>query len=189
MPAYFTDADIHLKPAIIYKVQWSAVIKYLIFFKMLTIDTPYLTRKGEIWGVFLRVRGMFFNVQPLHWCIMHNDWLLYKETQGPFHKQCFQRNSNLIQISFYCHLDSNKLIATKFCTWHDSRAVMACAKFCSEMIPYNRVTLNPIFHRICIVKQKSYVKWTGGCSDLIMSAFIRLCSTASATNNLHSAAC
>ena len=32
----------------------------------------------------------------------------------------------------------------KFCTWHDSCAVVACAKFCSDMILYNGFTLKPI---------------------------------------------
>ena len=31
----------------------------------------------------------------------------------------------------------------KFCAWHDSCAVVACAKFCSEMIPYYGVTSKP----------------------------------------------
>ena len=32
-------------------------------------------------------------------------------------------------ISFHSHLDSNTVIATNFCTWHDSCAVVACAYF------------------------------------------------------------
>ena len=47
---------------------------------------------------------------------------------APFHERFFHRNSNSMEISFYCHYDSNTAIATKFCTWHDSCAGVACAK-------------------------------------------------------------
>ena len=40
-----------------------------------------------------------------------------------------------MQISFHSHLDSNTVIATKFCTWHDSCAVVACAKICCDLMP------------------------------------------------------
>ena len=53
-------------------------------------------------------------------------------------------------------------IAMKFCTWHDSCAVMACAKFSSDMMPYNGVTLKPIFHQIWIMMEKSFVKCVPG---------------------------
>ena len=36
---------------------------------------------------------------------------------------------------------------------------MACAKFCSDIIPYNGVTLKPIFHRIWIMMEKLFMKW------------------------------
>ena len=33
----------------------------------------------------------------------------------------------------------------RFCTWYDSCAVVACAKFCSDMMSYYGVTLKPYF--------------------------------------------
>ena len=33
------------------------------------------------------------------------------------------------------------------------------AKFCSDMIPYVGFTLNPIFIQICIMMEKSFMKW------------------------------
>ena len=36
-----------------------------------------------------------------------------------FHKRCLYRNSYSMEISFHSHLDSNKVITTKFCKWHD----------------------------------------------------------------------
>ena len=47
---------------------------------------------------------------------------------GLFHKRFFYRNSNLMEILFHSHLDSNTVVTMKFCTWHSSGAVMACAK-------------------------------------------------------------
>ena len=47
----------------------------------------------------------------------------------------------------------------KLCTWHDSCAVVACEKFCNDIIPCNGVTLKPIFHRISFTMEKSFVKW------------------------------
>ena len=47
----------------------------------------------------------------------------------------------------------------KFCTWHDSCAVVACANFFSDIIPSNEVTLKPNFHQIRITMEKS--SWNG----------------------------
>ena len=60
------------------------------------------------------------------------------------------------------HPSCSEVIAIKFCTWHDSCIVVACAKFCSDMIPYNGVTLKPIFHQIWITMGKFFVKWVPG---------------------------
>ena len=46
-----------------------------------------------------------------------------------------------MEISFCSHQSCIEVITTKFCTWQDSCAVVACAKFCSDMIPYSGVTL------------------------------------------------
>ena len=64
-----------------------------------------------------------------------------------------------MEISFCSHPSTNKVIATKFGTWHDSLAVVACAKFCCDMINCNWIRAKWIFHRIWIVMEKSLVKW------------------------------
>ena len=51
------------------------------------------------------------------------------------------------------------MVTIKFCTCHESYAVVARAKFCSDMITYNWVILKPIFHRIWITMKNSFVKW------------------------------
>ena len=48
--------------------------------------------------------------------------------QAPVSLTFFHRNSNSMEISFHSHLDSNTLIAIKFCIWRDSSVVLACAK-------------------------------------------------------------
>ena len=76
---------------------------------------------------------------------------------APFHKRLFHRNSNSTEISFHSHLDSNSVIATKFCTWHDSCAVVAFAKMCCDLMASNGITARRRFHRILFAGKKSLV--------------------------------
>ena len=68
-------------------------------------------------------------------------------TQNPFHKRFFHCYSNSMDILFCSHPSCSEVIAIKFCTWHDSCAVMACAKFVVVWYPTNGVILKPIFQR------------------------------------------
>ena len=81
---------------------------------------------------------------------------------GLFHEWFFHHNSNSMEISFCFHWSCSAVIAMKFCTWLNSCAVMTCAKVCSDMLPCNGVTLKPIFHRISITMEKSFMKWAPG---------------------------
>ena len=63
-----------------------------------------------------------------------------------------------MEISFHSHLDSNTVIATKFCTWHDSCAVVACAIISCDLMASNRVMARRSFHRFWIVGKKTLVK-------------------------------
>ena len=52
----------------------------------------------------------------------------------------FTKNiSSWTKISFNSHPSVSKAIATKYCTCHDSTAVVACAKICSDVIPKNEI--------------------------------------------------
>ena len=65
----------------------------------------------------------------------------------------FANDISIIQIrwKFQCsHPSCNEVITMKSCTWHDSTAVATCAKLCSNMIPYNGVTLKPIWWKNCL---------------------------------------
>ena len=66
---------------------------------------------------------------------VHTSW-------APFHERVFHRNSVWMEISFYSHPSCNTVIVMKFCTCHASCDVVTCAKACSDMFPYNGVTLN-----------------------------------------------
>ena len=69
-------------------------------------------------------------------------------------------NSNSLVVLFYSHPNSNEIITPRFCTWHDSCAVMTCAKFWSDLITNNLVTAKQIFHRIWILSEKLLRKWS-----------------------------
>ena len=76
-----------------------------------------------------------------------------------FPERFFHPNSNWMDISFCSHPSCSEVIAMKFCTWHDSPAIMTCAKFCSNILPYNGVIRKLNSHRILITTEKSLVKW------------------------------
>ena len=65
-------------------------------------------------------------------------------------------------ISIRSHLYSNAVIAAKFCAWHDSCAVVACAKMCCDLMASNRVMARRSFHRIWIAGKKPLVKRAPG---------------------------
>ena len=77
--------------------------------------------------------------------------------RGSFHGRFF-----VIQIRWKPHSALIHVVVQwplwKFCTWHDSCAVVACRKFCSDIKPYNGVTVKPTFHRILITMEKSFVR-------------------------------
>ena len=107
-----------------------------------------------------------------HWWINH--WSPETHFRNDF--------SIVIQIRWEFHSapSCTELIAVKFCTWHDSCTVMACAKFCSDIIPYNGVTLKPMFYQIWITMEKifcemvpwphTHIKDLGGISKTHMSS-------------------
>ena len=67
----------------------------------------------------------------------------------------FKFDGNFVSLS--CR--SNTMIATKFCTWHDSWAVVACAKICCALMASNGVMARRSFPRIWIAGKNRY--WNG----------------------------
>ena len=70
-----------------------------------------------------------------------------------FHQFSFDGNV------LHSHRCCSKVVATTFCTWHDSKAVVPFVKFRSDVITYSGVTHKPIFHRIWITMEEPFVKW------------------------------
>ena len=73
-------------------------------------------------------------------------------------------------ISFHFLLDFNTVIATNFCTWYDSCAVVACAKICCDLMAGNGITTRRIFHRIwrefCIILNVTYSELTADSTNV-----------------------
>ena len=62
--------------------------------------------------------------------------------RGPFHEQFFSRNSNSMEVCFYCNAIIGHHITTKFDTCH----VMPCAKFHSNRFTTALMRMKLIFH-------------------------------------------
>ena len=76
-----------------------------------------------------------------------------------FHLRFFCRNSNSMENWFCSHPSCNEVMAMKCRTWHNSTAVVPCAKFHSDMIPCIRFTLKLIIHQSRITMKKC--SWSG----------------------------
>ena len=78
-------------------------------------------------------------VANTHKCTQRNEY-------GPISLTFFHDNSNVMKISFwfFSHPNFYEVIVTKFCTWHDSCGIVACAKYCCDKIPAIELQLNEI---------------------------------------------
>ena len=56
------------------------------------------------------------------------------------------------------HLDFNKAIITKFCTWQENVVAVACTKICWDLMISIWITARLSGHRIWIANRKSVVK-------------------------------
>ena len=92
-----------------------------------------------------------------------SSWEKYKTCQAPVSLTVFPSQLNSMEISFRSHLHSKTVIATKICTWHDSCAIVACAKFFCDLMASNGIMARRSFHRIWIAaKKKTLVKRAPG---------------------------
>ena len=121
----------------------------------------FITRSSWIKMMYLTAlfRGFYWQWSYFSSANEVTHWLWENLTRGPLHKRHFNRNSNLMEISFSSYLSYSTVIAMKCYTWHNSCAVVAYAKFCGIMVPYHVVTLILNFHRIWITMEKSFVQW------------------------------
>ena len=128
--------------------------------------------KGGSMCVYLQTHmGDFNNIMPrgpLCGCPCWPAWVFVDDEQAaealtrtghhPFHCGFVKLNS----MDIFCyHPYCSEMIATKFCTYHDSCAVVVCAKCRSDAMTSRRITVKRIFHRISIGSKK-LVKWAPG---------------------------
>ena len=74
--------------------------------------------------------------------------------RGPSHWWIFARNSNPIKTLPCCNSIAGYRIATNLCTCHDSTAVMACTKLCSDHYIKIKERVKRNFHKIWIAMEK-----------------------------------
>ena len=56
-----------------------------------------------------------------------------------------------------------KVITVKFCAWHDGYTVVACVKFCNDMVPNDGVTQKPKKFPLNLnYDGKSFMEWAPG---------------------------
>ena len=109
-------------------------------------------------GGFLMMDSLIIVQYVFWWCLSSLVWamaftcVMWQVTWGPFHA----RFSFVIQILWY-H------ITTKFCTWHDSPAVMPCAKFHSDHLTITGMRAEWNFHWIWIRMENLFMKWAPVC--------------------------
>ena len=106
--------------------------------------------------------SVLFTSQLLH---TYNTGQYPSQNRARFTNVFFHRNSNSMENSFHYHLDSNTVIATKFCSWHNSCAVVACTKICCDPMASNKIRARRSFHLIWIMGKKSSVKRAPGSWD------------------------
>ena len=94
------------------------------------------------------------------------------DSWSPFQEPFLGHNWNLMEILVCSHPICNEGITIKFCTWHHSYGVVACAKFCSDITPCYGVTLKRHFHRIRIKTEMSFMKWASGSTSPLNAELI-----------------
>ena len=86
----------------------------------------------------------------------------YRCPGSRFHWRFSRCNSNLMENSPCCSSMTDHRVTTNFCACHDSRAVVACAKFCSDYFVRMEVRAKWIFHWIWIGMVKKTVQLASG---------------------------
>ena len=87
-------------------------------------------------------------------------------SQGPVSLTFFHRYWNSMENTFHFPLDANTVIATKCSTWHDSCAVMTCAKFCCDLMVSKGITTRQNSHWIWIAGKKSFSETGPSCMEI-----------------------
>ena len=116
--------------------------RHCTHYDVTVMNGPVFGFSNQCWehGLFIH-EGISVATRPATGQYHHDRYVLLS-FWGPFHERLFHRNSNSMDISFCSDPLYIWGVAMKLYTWHDMSAVVACAKVCSDMMPYNGVTLN-----------------------------------------------
>ena len=100
----------------------------------------------------------------MNWYIIWQctSWYEGKYNLGPVSLTVFPSQFKFDGNFFHSHHDYITVIATNFCTWHDSCAVVACAKHCCDLMAINGITARQSFHGIWIAGKRSLVERAPG---------------------------
>ena len=107
------------------------------------INVSNRVHNSHMYNVQSGVGTPWYIARHLRWCQLWNS-----DDERPRFSRPVSLTVSL--TSFQSHLNSNTVIATKLCTWHDSCAVLACAKICCYLMACNGVMARRNFHRIWI---------------------------------------
>ena len=134
-------------------------------------ETFYLRKTVIIWTKMETLKLRYWDLALLFLKTLRS-WVKISFTQswpqiitavrGPCHEQFFHRNSNSMENSFCSHPSYSGMITMIFCTWHDSDAVVACAKFRSDWSCTKTNFLSNLNYDGKIVREM--VPWYGLCA-------------------------
>ena len=133
-----------------FPIDWHAHDSVIMFVFFLSPITMTMAGNGyEYWCLLCPCQIYSCN------CIL----LIAVYSLRPILLMVFNQKSNLRKFSFWSDPNSDKAIATKFCTCHNNWAVVACGKVCSNMKTGNGITLKWNFTQICGRKWKLVHQW------------------------------
>ena len=96
------------------------------------------------------------NRQQHSWAAFQRPRITSLAVQGHISLKTFPSSMNTL---FCSHPNAKNVIITKFCTCHNSCAVVAHAKVCSDQIANDEIMAKNIFHQIWFMMEKLSVKW------------------------------
>ena len=91
----------------------------------------------------------------------HQPWE-WSMTRWSFHKQFKSSKPNSCKLIISLTYENYDHLKSQFCTYHDSWAVMTCAKLWPDGIIGIQMRTKRIFTRFQLYAQKQFVKWVLG---------------------------
>ena len=100
----------------------------------------YQSQDGKVQAVAFHIMESPQSTLCISGSVRQSFDLTFRFPAAHFTKNLFICESNCLVDLFCCNSICCNQIITNFCTWHDSTAVMSCAKFCNDHISRTRMT-------------------------------------------------